>query len=76
MAVNGPRRHQYPGSFWFRQPGQAYARTSGWPSRYYQRKVSGSVVAALAGLNTTSDDFAKRDGESPYSIPITTLRAP
>ena len=66
MAVNGPRRRQYPGSFWFRQPGQAYARTSGWPSRYYQRKVSGSVVAALAGLNTTSDDFAKRDGESPY----------
>lgn len=59
------RRNSYPNSKWFRQPGQAYARTS-WPTRYYQRKVTGSVVAALAGLNTTVDDFSKKEGESPY----------
>lgn len=60
------RRNSYPGGKWFTRPGQAYARTSGWPTRYYQRKIGGSIVAALAGLNTTSDDFAKREGESPY----------
>ena len=66
MANNGPRRRQYPNSFWFRQPGSAYARTSGWPTRYYQRKIGGSIFTALAGLNTTSDDFQKKEGESPY----------
>lgn len=60
------RRDSYPGNKWFRRPGQAYARTSGWPTRYYQRKIGGSIVTALAGLNTTADDFAKREGESPY----------
>lgn len=60
------RRNSYPGDKWYQRPGQAYARTSGWPTRYYQRKVGGSIMAALAGLNTTSDDFAKREGESPY----------
>lgn len=60
------RRNAYPNSKWFNRPGQAYARTSGWPTRYYQRKIGGSIVAALAGLNTTADDFSKKEGESPY----------
>ena len=60
------RRNSYPGDKWYQRPDQAYARTTGWPTRYYQRKVTGSMVAALSGLNTTSDDFAKREGESPY----------
>lgn len=66
MSTVGPRRRQYPGSYWFRKPGQAFARTTGWPTRYYQRKITGSIVTSLAGLNTTSDDFSKREGESPY----------
>ena len=53
------RRNSYPGGKWYQRPDQAYARTTGWPTRYYQRKVTGSMVAALSGLNTTSDDFAK-----------------
>lgn len=60
------RRDSYPGGKWYKRPGEAYARTSGWPTRYYQRKISGSMVTALAGINTTSDDFAKKEGESPY----------
>jgi len=60
------RRNSYPGGKWFNRPGQAYARTSKWPTRYYQRKIGGSMVAALAGINTTSDDFEKKEGESPY----------
>ena len=60
------RRDSYPGSKWFKRPGQAYARTSGWPTRYYQRKVGGSIIASMAGINTTSDDFEKKEGESPY----------
>lgn len=60
------RRDGYPGGKWFRRPGQAYARTSKWPTRYYQRKIGGSMIAALAGINTTSDDFEKKEGESPY----------
>ena len=60
------RRNSYPGGKWYQRPDQAYARTTGWPTRYYQRKVTGSIVAALSGLNTTSDDFAKLEGESPY----------
>ena len=60
------RRNSYPGGKWYNRPGQAYARTSKWPTRYYQRKIGGSMVAALAGINTTSDDFEKKDGESPY----------
>ena len=60
------RRNSYPGGKWYQRPDQAYARTTGWPTRYYQRKVTGSMVAALSGLNTTSDDFAKLEGESPY----------
>lgn len=60
------RRNSYQGDKWYMRPDQAYARTSGWPTRYYQRKQTGSMVAALSGLNTTSDDFAKREGESPY----------
>ena len=60
------RRNSYQGDKWYMRPDSAYARTSGWPTRYYQRKQTGSMVAALSGLNTTSDDFAKREGESPY----------
>lgn len=60
------RRNSYPGGKWYNRPGQAYARTSGWPTRYYQRKIGGSIIAALAGINTTSDDFEKKEGESPY----------
>lgn len=60
------RRNSYQGGRWYNRPGQAYARTTGWPTRYYQRKIGGSITAALAGLNTTSDDFAKKEGESPY----------
>lgn len=60
------RRDSYPGGKWYKRPGQAYARTSKWPTRYYQRKTGGSIIAALAGINTTSDDFEKKDGESPY----------
>lgn len=60
------RRNSYPGGKWFNKPGQAYARTSSWPTRYYQRKIGGSMVAALAGINTTADDFSKKEGESPY----------
>ena len=60
------RRNSYPGGKWYNRPGQAYARTSKWPTRYYQRKIGGSMVASLAGINTTSDDFSKREGESPY----------
>ena len=60
------RRDSYPGGKWYKKPGSAYARSSGWPTRYYQRKVSGSIVSALAGINTTSDDFEKKEGESPY----------
>lgn len=60
------RRDSYPGSKWYKRPGQAYARTSGWPTRYYQRKVGGSIIASMAGINTTSDDFEKKEGESPY----------
>ncbi len=48
------RRNSYPGGKWYQRPDQAYARTAGWPTRYYQRKVTGSMVAALSGLNTTS----------------------
>lgn len=60
------RRNSYPGDKWNTRPGQAYSRTSGWPTRYYQRKIGGTMISALAGLNVTSDDFAKREGESPY----------
>ena len=60
------RRNSYQGDKWYMRPDQAYARTTGWPTRYYQRKQTGSMVVALSGLNTTSDDFAKRQGESPY----------
>lgn len=60
------RRNSYPGGKWYSRPNDAYARTSGWPTRYYQRKIGGSMVTALAGINTTSDDFAKKEGESPY----------
>ena len=60
------RRDGYPGGKWYKRPGQAYARTSKWPTRYYQRKIGGSIMAALAGINTTSDDFEKKEGESPY----------
>ena len=60
------RRNSYPGGKWYNRPGQAYARTSKWPTRYYQRKIGGSMVAALAGINTTADDFSKKEGESPY----------
>lgn len=60
------RRNSYPGGKWYNRPGQAYARTSGWPTRYYQRKIGGSIISALAGINTTSDDFEKKEGESPY----------
>lgn len=60
------RRDSYPGGKWYKRPGEAYARTSGWPTRYYQRKIGGSMVTALAGINTTSDDFSKKEGESPY----------
>ena len=60
------RRDSYPGGKWFKRPGQAYARTAGWPTRYYQRKIGGSMVTALAGINTTADDFEKKNGESPY----------
>lgn len=60
------RRDGYPGGKWYKRPGQAYARTSKWPTRYYQRKIGGSMIAALAGINTTSDDFEKKEGESPY----------
>lgn len=60
------RRESYPNSKWYKRPGAAYARTSGWPTRYYQRKTGGSMVTALAGINTTADDFAKKEGESPY----------
>ena len=60
------RRNSYQGDKWYNRPDQAYARTSGWPTRYYQRKQTGSMQVALSGLNTTSDDFAKRQGESPY----------
>ena len=60
------RRNSYPGGKWYNRPGQAYARTSKWPTRYYQRKIGGSMISALAGINTTSDDFEKKEGESPY----------
>lgn len=60
------RRDSYKGGKWYNRPGQAYARTSKWPTRYYQRKIGGSMIAALAGINTTADDFEKKDGESPY----------
>ena len=60
------RRNSYAGDKWYQRPGQAYARSSGWPTRYYQRKQTGSMMVALSGLNTTADDFAKRQGESPY----------
>ena len=60
------RRNSYPGGKWYNRPGQAYARTSGWPTRYYQRKIGGSIISALAGINTTADDFEKKEGESPY----------
>lgn len=60
------RRESYVNNKWFKRPGEAYARTSSWPTRYYQRKIGGSMVTALAGINTTSDDFAKKEGESPY----------
>lgn len=60
------RREGYPGGKWYRKPGQAYARTSKWPTRYYQRKIGGSMVTALVGINTTADDFSKKEGESPY----------
>ena len=60
------RRNSYAGDKWYQRPGQAYARTAKWPTRYYQRKTTGSTVIALSGLNTTADDFAKRQGESPY----------
>lgn len=60
------RRESYVRSKWYQRPSQAYARTSAWPTRYYQRKIGGSIVAALAGINTTADDFEKKEGESPY----------
>ena len=60
------RRNSYPGGLWYKRPDQAYARTKKWPTRYYQRKIGGSMVTALAGINTTSDDFEKKQGESPY----------
>lgn len=60
------RRNSYAGDRWYQRPGQAYARSNGWPTRYYQRKQTGSMVVALSGLNTTADDFAKKQGESPY----------
>lgn len=60
------RRDSYHGDKWYNRPDQAYARTTKWPTRYYQRKQTGSMMVALSGLNTTSDDFAKRQGESPY----------
>lgn len=60
------RRNSYQGDKWYQRPDQAYARTTKWPTRYYQRKTTGSMAVALSGLNTTSDDFAKRQGESPY----------
>lgn len=60
------RRNSYPGGKWNQKPGQAYSRTSGWPTRYYQRKITGSMVSALAGLNTTADDFEKKEGETSY----------
>lgn len=60
------RRRSYPGGKWYERPNSAYARSAGWPTRYYDRKIGGSQVTSLAGLNTTSDDFSKKDGESPY----------
>lgn len=60
------RRDSYPGGRWNKRPGQAYSRTSGWPTRYYQRKTTGGMVTAMSGINTTADDFEKKEGESPY----------
>lgn len=60
------RRQSYPNSKWFQQPDSAYARTQGWATRYYNRKVDNSMVTALSGMNVTDDDFSKREGESPY----------
>lgn len=59
------RRQSYVNSKWYQQPDSAYARTAGWTTRYYNRKVGGSMVTSLSGLNVTDDDFSKREGESP-----------
>lgn len=60
------RRQSYPNVKFFQRPSSPYARTEGWTTRYYTRKVDGTTVASLSGLNTTSDDFAKKEGESPF----------
>lgn len=59
------RRRSYINNKWNERNTGAYSRGKA-PTRYYTRKSTGSVVAALAGMNTTSDDFAKKQGESPY----------
>ena len=62
------RRNSYKGGRWYNRPDAAYARSSGWPTRYYQRKISGAVFSSNAGLNVTDDDFQRNDGESPYLL--------
>lgn len=59
------RRQSYVNAKWYQQPDSAYARSAGWTTRYYNRKVDGSMVTSLSGLNVTDDDFSKREGESP-----------
>ena len=59
------RRQSYVNTHWYQRPDAPYARTSGWATRYYNRKTGDAVVTALSGLNVTDDDFSKRKGESP-----------
>lgn len=59
------RRQSYVNTNWYQRPGSAYARSSGWATRYYNRKTGDTVVTALSGLNVTDDDFSKKKGESP-----------
>lgn len=59
------RRQTYVNSKYYQQPDSAYARSSGWATRYYNRKTGGTIVASMSGLNVTDDDFSKKEGESP-----------
>ena len=60
------RRQAYPNKKWFQRPDSAYARSDSWSTRHYHRKVGGTMVTQMAGLNVTDSDYTRKVGESPW----------
>lgn len=62
------RRTSYPNKKWYQRPEGAYARSSGWSTRYYHRKTGNSTITTMSGINTTNSTYEMKKGESPYLL--------